>query len=302
MLTQMATTPFAPPPKPSRLGLELSSRAMFASWLWHAPTRTAFDCGEGFSLHMLTRIFGVERVLFSHGHQDHVGGLLSLIGLRAKTKGDTEKPLDIYYPQDNRQFRWLRTYVETSWPRLPYTLRWYPIDASFKLYLDKHHQIEAFPMQHQPNATTLGYRVVEQRSRLSPEWKARVMAAPQKEIGPMLAAARSAGLPVDEVYHAATFAYCLDNCGFDYSHIQGCDLAIADCTFLTVADRHQDNEAHASLDESVRRCWAVGVKHVVAAHASLRNRMSDVVKRAGELEQELGLKVTVCHPDRVLEL
>src|SRR6478609_8462522 len=85
------------------------STAMYSSWFWHAPSRTLFDCGEGVTLFMRNYIFGVERILISHSHADHVNGLLSFIGARNSARGDKEKPLDIYYPHNDKaiRFNWI---------------------------------------------------------------------------------------------------------------------------------------------------------------------------------------------------
>ena len=289
----------------TKLGITLSSRAMFSTWLWHQSTQTLFDCGESVSLNLLTRIFGISRVCISHFHGDHIGGLITLIGLRAKLSGDTGRPLDVYGPVDNAQFKLIREYVAASWPRLPYELRWHPIAPGFTLQLDKSHRIEAFEMKHQKNATTLGYRVVEERRRLKAEYREKIESGQLgggKEVGVFLAGLRAKGEVVDEVFHANTFCYCCDHFQLDPSNIAGADTCIMDTTFLDVSDRDPIDIAHASLEESVRLCKSVGVKRVVAAHQSIRNKMSDVVARAEELSKELDIEIVVCHPDRILEL
>ena len=299
----------------TKLSISISSRAMFGTYCWSRPTRTLFDAGSGLTRDMLTELFAVECLMCSHGHQDHLGDIPSLIGLRAKMKGDTTKPLHIYYPFDNRQFQLMKRYIEESWTSLPYSLFWHPIEPSFTLQLGKSHRIEAFEMKHQKNATTLGYRVVEERKRLTSKWRDIVTGAVKleegsaassksssKEVGQMLAAARQAGEQVDEIFHASTFVYLTDFYEVDPANIAGADLVVADCTFLSTAERDEHDKAHSSLEESARLCKAAGVKRMIAAHISIRNRMDDVVKRAAELEIELDMPIVVCHPDRILEL
>ncbi|MCJ8329130.1 MAG: MBL fold metallo-hydrolase, partial [Lentisphaeria bacterium] len=78
------------------------SKALYSSWHYYAPDRILFDCGEGAALHLKQEIFAVQKIVLSHGHIDHISGLLSFLCLRQSTKGDTEKPLDIYYPEGDR--------------------------------------------------------------------------------------------------------------------------------------------------------------------------------------------------------
>lgn len=290
----------------TRLGISISSRAMFGSWTWYSPLRTAFDCGEGFSLNLLTRIFGVERIMLSHGHSDHIGGLATLVGLRAKIKGDTGKPLAVYYPSDSRQIDRLRQYIELSWSDLPYDLTWHPIGPGFTLQLDQIHRIEAFSMSHQRAATTLGYRIVEERKRLSRDYAGRIIvgkaADPAFNVGAFLGEARKRGEPVDELYSGVPFTYALDQWAMNPEDIRDASLAVMDCTFLSTADRDTEDKAHASLEESARLCKSVGVKHMLACHLSLRNDPRAVIARAAELAAELSMSITVCHPDHVLGL
>lgn len=286
------------------IGITLSSRAMFSTWCYHKPSRTLFDAGEGVSLHMLTEIFGIERVMLSHGHADHINGLFSLIGLRAKAKGDRGKPLAVYYPGDNRQFGLIREYIGESWSALPYDLSWHPIKAGDCIKAGKTHSIVSFPMAHQQNTSTLGYRLVETRTGLLPFVRSQIKDGLIEgvKVGDYLAAARAKGDVVDESRSHTSFVYATDHYDLDDGAIKEADLVIMDCTFLDTADRTPEHQVHASLEESARRCAKWGVHHMVAAHVSIRNDTKAVVARAAELSAELGMPITVCRPEEVLYL
>lgn len=276
----------------TKLGLQISSRAMYASYAWHQPTDTLFDCGEGVSRDMLARIFGIRRVVFSHGHQDHLGGLASLIGLRAKTKGDTGKSLDVFYPADNRQFALIRDYIAASWPRLPYKLTWYPVEPGFEMQLSGGHRLKAFAMDHQPRGTTLGWKVIETRSRLKPEYKGQDIRA--------LIAAGATKDTLNESYNAITFAYCLDACKVNPADIEGASIAILDSTFLRAEDR--EDPTHMTLDEAVSLARTAGVKHVVFAHVSTRYPLAYQREIADKLKKGLDIPHSFCFTDGVLDL
>ena len=74
------------------------SMAMYSTWLWHRPSRSMFDAGEGISPSMRNHVFAIENVFLTHGHHDHLGGLAGLVLARGSARGDTEKPYVVYHP------------------------------------------------------------------------------------------------------------------------------------------------------------------------------------------------------------
>lgn len=274
----------------NKIGIELSSRAMYSSWCWHQPTRTLFDCGEGVSLNLLSRIFGIERICFSHGHTDHIGGLISLIGLRAKTKGDNEKPLDIYFPKDNPQFYLIQDYIRASWNNLPYRITWYPTLPGDKIVIDQKHVLKTFPMDHQ-SATTLGWKLTETRSRLKAEYRGQDIRA--------LVHGGATKETLNEVYEQNVFCYCLDHAKLNPDDIAGADLAILDCTFLNADDRNDNT--HATKDEALATARQAGLKGLVLAHISTRYAYDDVLKLE-EQSKNFEIPTVVCRTNKILEL
>jgi ribonuclease Z len=276
----------------TKLGITLSSRAMYSSWCYHQPTDTLFDAGEGVGLNLLARIFGIRRICLSHSDTDHVAALFTLIGLRAKTKGDTHKSLDIFYPADDRRFVDIRAYIETAWPKLPYKLTWYPVDPGFQIQLGASHRLVAFYMKHRAS-TTLGWKVIETRSRLKPEFR-----------GQDIRALIQGGAIKDdlmEVYYQNAFAYCLDAFQLDPADIAGADLAIMDSTFIKAEDRNDNT--HMTMEEGLILCRDAGVKHMIAAHLSTRYCDRQIDEAAEALRQRYALPTfQVCHPSTLLEL
>ena len=270
--------------------ITLSSVAMYGSWLYHKPTRLLFDCGEGCGNTLRSRMFGIESCLISHFDSDHCLGLLSLIGLRAKTKGDREKDLSIYVPAGDPRWTAMRDYVNACWKKLPYRLRWFPIEPGFELQLGGTHLVKAFAMQHR-RTMTLGYKVIEIRSRLKPEYKGQ-------DIRALLASGVDKDT-INEVYHQNTFAWCLDHYKLDEDAIKGCDLAILDSTFLRVEDRQE--LSHASLEEGIALCQRVGIKRAVFAHISTRYGIAYQQDVNNKLK-ELDFSAQLCFTDGLLEL
>jgi ribonuclease Z len=202
----------------------------------------------------------VENLCISHAHSDHVNSIFSIVGLRAKTKGTNDKPLTIYGPRDNYGFRHIEEYVRKVHPRLPYKLSFVPIEPGFELRLNGSHTLRAFPMEHQRNATTLGYKVVESRSRLKTQYRGQDI--------PALLKSGMDKVELNEVYHQNVMCYCLDAYRLNPADIANADVCVMDSTFLRREDR--TDHTHASIDEVVSMAREAKVKRVLAAHLSVR--------------------------------
>lgn len=253
------------------LNVRMASKALYSSWCYAQTYNTLFDCGEGCATSLTNALPGVERLFFSHGHGDHTLGLPSMVGCRnsaqgtsrnSETMAEHNKPLTIYYPEDNDLFDDLFGFCGKRYDHwLRYKLDVVKIGAGFELQLGKNVFIKAIELRHQKNAPTIGYVIYENRTRLKAEF-----------VGKDIPALLKSGVPrtsLNESYRANLFAYCLD--AYDIvnpSEIAGCNHVVMDCTFLKKEDR--TDMTHFTLDEAVALCKDVGVKHVIGAHLSPR--------------------------------
>jgi len=250
--------------------ISIHSMGLYSSWCYHKPSRILFDCGECCAINFRNEIYGVERIMLSHMHLDHIAGLPSFIGIRNSGRGDRGKPLDIYYPKDSHQYmKPMMDFIYATYGnKLSYKVSFIPIEAGFTLELTEDSYLKAFSMKHIKNGTTLGYKIVQKRNRLKPEY-----------VGKDIASLIHSGVNkanLTESYEANEFAYCLDSSGFDYEEIRDCGLAIMDSTFLNKNDR--DDLTHFTLDEVVSICKNMNVKKVVCAHISPRYNVSEIRK------------------------
>lgn len=254
----------------------MASKALYSSWCYHQTYNTLFDCGEGCATSLTNALPGVERLFFSHGHGDHTLGLPSLVGCRnaaqgtsrnAETMAEHNKPLTIYYPEGNDLFEDLFAFCGKRYDHwLRYKLETVAIGPGFELQLGKNLFVKAIEMRHQKSATTLGYVIYENRTRLKKEF-----------VGQNIPALLKSGVDrnsINETYRANLFAYCLDAYEIvNPQEIVGCDNVVMDCTFLKKEDR--TDMTHFTLDEALTLCKDVGVKHVIGAHISPRYDYSD---------------------------
>jgi ribonuclease Z len=274
----------------TKQGIIISSAAMYSTWCYHQPTRVLFDAGEGMTNYLRSRMFGIQNVMITHMDSDHCLGLLSLIGLRAKTKGDREKDLTIYVPSGDPRWTAMRDYVDACWSNLPYRLRWFPIDPGFELQLGSGHRIVAFQTQHR-HTMSLGYKVVETRWRLKPEFRGQ-------DIRALLASGVDKDM-INESYTATTFAWCLDAFSFNPADIAGATLAVMDSTFIRDGDRIDNS--HMTATEAIAVCREAGVKNIILAHLSTRYGPEHQREFAEQMKL-LDIPTKVCFTDSILEL
>ncbi len=221
---------------------------------------------------------GIENIFITHDHGDHVLGLPALIGARNAGRGmsrnedtmDANKPLNVFYPGDNRNMADLIDFIQKrnrNWLR--YDLKFIPISAGFTYQLNDKTFIDAVAMNHQRGGSTFGYVIYENRTRLMEKYR-----------GQNIPALIKGGMSRDamtETYRANLFAYCLDAYKIiDSDKLQGCQDVIMDCTFIDEADR--TDPTHFTLDEAKAFCKSVGIKNMYAAHQSGRYNYNDVVK------------------------
>jgi ribonuclease Z len=205
-------------------------------------------------------------------------GLPSVIGCRNSGRGisrnedtmDRNKPLTVYYPEDNNIGDMIEFVNARNQNYLRYKLDFVPIYAGFELDLGNKQFLRAFDMKHQKNKSTLGYVIYENRTRLKKEF-----------VGKDIRSLISSGVDketLNETYRANLFAYCLDAYDIPDNHeLSGCKDVIMDCTFINEDDR--DDTTHFTLDEAIIFCKSNGIQKMYAAHLSCRYNYKKVSEK-----------------------
>lgn len=263
----------------SNTTIEIQSKAMYSTWCYHIPTRTLFDCGEGFATYQGNHIFGVERVCISHGHGDHILGLPSLVWSRNSARGDKAKPLTIYYPRGDVLVESIKRFIVDQYEvrgGLNFELRWVPLSSGNSIVINSSGtlQITTFTIKHQRGVLSLGYKIVERRNRLKQEYLG-------KDIPVLIRSGKTTKEQLTEWYSAIIFAYALDAYMVNGEDIKDAEYVVMDCTFIDHKDRKGDK--HYTMQESYDLCDRYNVKYMIAAHFSGRYSTDQIFNAVNNL-------------------
>ncbi len=271
------------------------SKGLYATWVYYAPDRLAFDAGEGISSILGNKCFAIQRVFLSHGHADHISGLIGLVNIRNTAMGDTEKPLTVYYPTDNWRILELIAYIARTNSRLDYDLDWVPLQPGdqvpvFAGQLDRY--VEAFQTIHSRHELSLGYNVVEVRQRLKDAYQS----LSQDEIAALV---RERGREaITTTYPQKLVSYGGDSRAIDPVKIRDTEVLFHDATFLDDADR--ETPTHATLDEAIAAARDANVQEALYAfHLSSRYRPDLETYEADVAKLDVGFDIELVPPGKI---
>jgi ribonuclease Z len=237
------------------------SRGMYSNWLWHRPLQLLIDAGEGMQLTLGPNVFSPSVLAITHGHSDHVLGLPGFIGARKFGKGAVDKPLTIVFPEGSNGVQAIREWLGRAYAGVAFPITWVAAGPGTRVPLGKTRQLEAIAVRH-TSEPALGFRVVETRKRLKPEFASM----PQAEIE---AAARMGTRDqLLEDAHHVVFAHSGDAMPIDPAAVANADLLVHDATFLDAPDRREP--IHATTEEALEVGVRAQVKTLVLYHLSIR--------------------------------
>ena len=250
------------------------SRGLYSNWLWHKATQVLVDAGEGVHLALRSAVWQIELVAITHGHSDHVLGLAGLAGARRFGKGSTTKPWTVLYPKGSTGVDATRAQIAGLWRGVEFPIEWIEVDDGSSHRLSQHRQIEAFRVRHVTVEPTVGYRILEARRRLKPEYAAMAQADVER-----LARTKGRDEVMDQHQHVL-FVHSGDAMPIDPALARDADLLVHDATFLAAEERREP--IHATTEEALQVAREANVKALVINHLSIRYEREMAIARMRE--------------------
>jgi len=212
---------------------------------------------------------GIDTILLSHGHADHVGALPALLGIRA-LHGKTRPPR-IVMPEEIVDDLTAALAALSRLQRFPLAIEAIGMAPGDELPLRGDLLVRAVRTFHP--VPSLGYVVVRRVAKLKPELVGMT--------GPEIAARRRAGEDVTTYEERLELAYATDTLVSALDHspdLLRARVLIVECTFL---DERKSLEAaragcHIHLDEIIERAERFENEHVVMMHFSQLYRPDEV--------------------------
>jgi ribonuclease Z len=203
-------------------------------------------------------------VALSHGHMDHAAGLAYYFSQRhfqGMGTGTVLCPAALEQPIHNL----MRAWIDLEAQRTPYNV--VAMTPGQELQIKPHMHLRAFQTMH--TVPSLGYVVIERRSKLKPE----LVGLPQEQLVEL----KKKGVEITHELEIPLVCYMGDTMWgvhFEREDVLNAKILITECTFLEQAHRSRAQVGqHLHLSDIVRLLRRSKAEAVVLIHMSRRTNM-----------------------------
>ena len=220
---------------------------------------------------------GIRTLCLSHGHADHVGGLVTLLGLRALM--GQKKPLRVIMPAEIEADLLVALRAMAALQRWPLDIEPIGLRPGDELELRADVRLRAFKTFHP--VPSLGYQLFRRVSKLKSEFLGKD--------GPTIAKLKHQGVDIFDAHEYLELAYATDSLVQVLDHepsLYDSRVLIMECTFLDERKPVATARAgcHVHLDELIERAHLFANEQLVLMHFSSVYRPSEI---AGILDRRL---------------
>lgn len=214
-----------------------------------------FDCGLG-----LRRFVGLDHLFLSHAHADHVGGLVTLLGIR----GLTGRPrLRVYCHAAIVETLEGMLRAATELQRYDLNVDFVPMEPGDEVLVRNDLRARAFRTYH--GVPSLGFELFRRVDKLKREFAHLP--------GPEIGRRKALGEPLFETIERSELAYATDTLSkvlFDSPRILQSRVLILECTFFDDRKSRADSRSgcHIHLDDLIDEAHEFRNEHLVLMHAS----------------------------------
>jgi ribonuclease Z len=268
-----------------------AERGLPALYVGQGPDRFLVDCGEGTQRQLMRAglgFRGVGRVLLTHAHLDHVGGLAGLVATRALW--GLAAPIEIVGSEETIGF--VRHYLAVSvGPERGYRLR--PITPG-PVFAAAGWRLDAFMVAHR-GTQSLGWRFEEPSRRPLLTDRLVELGVPAGPARRMLAAGRTVTLADGRVIEPAmvqgeaSAGACLvvigdvEEVASLTSHVQGADTLVIEATYLARDSALADAHGHLTAAAAGRLAHDAAIGELLLTHISGRYRPEEIRAEAAAM-------------------
>ena len=262
------------------------SRALFSTWLYHKRFNILFDCGEGVATALQNKVFGIRRIFLSHGHADHIAGLVNLLNIRNLGAGDQTAPLQIYYPNNNKLLEFMLDYLTRTQKDLSFPLEWIPMEPGQRFKLDDQKgyiYLETFETKHSQRQLSLGYNIIETRRCLKPEY----VGLTQSQLNNVIW--EKGKDEIAENVEKIIFSFGGDSRPINPQAVKNTLFLCHEATYMAKEDDERDFQQHSFLEEVLENAREANAETLLLMHTSLRYNLEEIFERLLKLSRNLVL-------------